>query len=152
MKGEGGFTMTAYEDVKLTPTEALNIYLEKYPDAYIKEVELELKSGRFVYEVEGYTDNEKNELYIDSNNGNILEMKTQFFRGRYDRITPEATDQIIPLVEKALADAGEGSQLYEYELEVEDLRLELEVKITGANGVYLNYKYDLGTGELIRKK
>lgn len=144
--------MAAYSDVKLTPTEALNIYLEKYPNAYIKEVELELKSGRFVYEVEGYTDNEKNELYIDSSNGDILEIKTQFFRGRYDRITPEATDQIVPLVEKALTDAGEKSKLYEYELEVEDLRLELEVKITLADGNYANYKYDLGTGELIRKK
>ena len=144
--------MSAYDKVKLTPTEALNIYLEKYPDAYIKEVELGLKSGVFVYEVEGYTDNEKNELYIDSVNGNILEMKTQFFRGRYDRITPEATDQIEGLVEKALADAGTGSELYEYELEVEDLRLELEVKITAADGQYLNYKYDLGTGDLIRKK
>lgn len=144
--------MSAYDNVKLTPTEALNIYLEKYPDAFIKEVELELKSGVFVYEVEGYTDNEKNELYIDSVNGNILEMKTQFFRGRYDRITPEATDQIEGLVEKALADAGTGSELYEYELEVEDLRLELEVKITAADGQYLNYKYDLGTGDLIRKK
>lgn len=144
--------MSAYDKVKLTPTEALNIYLEKYPDAYIKEVELGLKSGVFVYEVEGYTDNEKNELYIDSVNGNILEMKTQFFRGRYDRITPEATDQIEGLVEKALADAGSGSELYEYELEVEDLRLELEVKITAADGQYLNYKYDLGTGELLRKK
>lgn len=144
--------MSAYDNVKLTPTEALNIYLEKYPDAFIKEVELELKSGVFVYEVEGYIDNEKNELYIDSVNGNILEMKTQFFRGRYDRITPEATDQIEGLVEKALADAGTGSELYEYELEVEDLRLELEVKITAADGQYLNYKYDLGTGDLIRKK
>ncbi len=144
--------MSAYDKVKLTPTEALNIYLEKYPDAYIKEVELELKSGVFVYEVEGYTDNEKNELYIDSVNGNILEMKTQFFRGRYDRITPEATDQIEGLVKEALDDAGSGSELYEYELEVEDLRLELEVKITGANGQYLNYKYDLGTGDLIHKK
>lgn len=144
--------MAAYKDVKITPTEALNIYLEKYPDAFIKEVELELKSGRFVYEVEGYTDNEKNELYIDSNNGDILEIKTQFFRGRYDRITPEATDQIMPLVEKALLDAGEGSKLYEYELEIEDLRLELEVKITLVDGTYANYKYDLGTGELIRKK
>lgn len=144
--------MDAYENVKLTSTEALNIYLDKYPNAYIKEIELELKSGRFVYEVEGYTDNEKNELYIDPENGNILEMKTKFFRGRYDRITPEATNQIEALVDKALKDAGEGSKLYEYELEVEDLRLELEIKITGPTGEYLNYKYDLGTGELIRKK
>lgn len=144
--------MSAYENVKLTPTEALKIYLEEYPEAYIKEVELELKSGVFVYEVEGYTNNEKNELYIDSANGNILEKKTKFFRGRYDRITPEATDQIEALVDKALTDAGSGSKLYEYELEVEDLRLELEVKITGPSGEYLNYKYDLGTGDLIRKK
>lgn len=144
--------MSAYENVKLTPTEALNIYLDKYPDAYIKEIELELKSDVFVYEIEGYSGKERNELYIDSKNGNILEVKTKSFRGRYDQITPEATDKIKALVDEALSDAGEGSQLYEYELEVEDLRLELEVKITGANREQLSYKYDLDTGDLKRKK
>ncbi|MDN6196006.1 MAG: PepSY domain-containing protein [Atopostipes suicloacalis] len=143
--------MNNYADVKLKASEALKIYLEKYPNAYIKELELEKKSGAYVYEIEGYSGDEKNEMYLDSKDGRILEIKTQFFKGRYDQITPEVTDKVEELVEKALEDAGEGSQLYEYELEVEDLRLELEVKVTGADASYLNYKYDLATGELIRR-
>lgn len=144
--------MNDYAEVKLTAREALEIYLEKYPDAHIKEVELERKSGVFVYEIEGYSGSEKNEMYIDSNDGRVLEIKTQFFKGRYDQITPEVTEKVEGLVNKALEDAGEGTQLYEYELEVEDLRLELEIKMTRADGIYLNYKYDLESGEIIRKK
>lgn len=144
--------MEKYERVELTPSEALDIFVEKYPNAIVKEVELELESGRFVYEVEGYDDEKEYELEIDSITGDILEIETKFFKGNYERITREATDKIEPLVQKALEEAGEGTALYEYELDIEDRRLELEVKMTLANGDYANHKYDLDTGELIRKK
>lgn len=144
--------MEKYERVKITPSKALDIYLEKYPDTIVKEVELELKSGRFIYEVEGYDDEQEYELKIDSENGNILEVEIEFFKGNHERITREATDKIEPLVEKALKEAGEGTALYEYELDIEKRRLVLEVKMTLANGQYTNHKYDLDTGDLIRKK
>lgn len=144
--------MEKYERVKITPTEALEIYMEKYPDTIVKEVELELKSGQFVYEVEGYDDEQEYELKIDSANGNILELEIEFYKGTANRITKEATDKIEPLVEKALKEAGAGTALYEYELDIENRRFALEVKMTLANGQYVNYKYDLDTGDIIRKK
>lgn len=144
--------MEKYERVKITPTEAMEIYLEKYPDTTVKEVELELKSGQFVYEVEGYDDEQEYELKIDSINGNILEVEIEYYRGIEQRITKEATDKIEPLVEKALKEAGEGTALYEYELDIENRRFVLEVKMTLADGQYANYKYDVDTGDLIRKK
>lgn len=144
--------MEKYERVKITPSEALDIYMNKYPDTTVKELELELKSGRFIYEVEGYDDEQKYELKIDSTNGDILELEIKFFKGNYDQITREATDKIEALVNNALKEAGEGTALYEYELDIEDRRLELEVKMTLSNGQYANYKYDLDTGEVIRKK
>ena len=144
--------MEKYERVKITPTEALNIYMEKYPNTIVKEVELELKSGQFVYEIEGYDDDQEYELKIDSTNGNILEVEIEFYKGNQDRITREATDKIEPLVEKALKEAGEGTALYEYELDIENRRFVLEIKMTLADGQYVNHKYDLDTGDLIRKK
>lgn len=144
--------MEKYERVKITPSEALAIYMEKYPDTIVKEVELELKSGQFVYEVEGYDDEQEYELKIDSSNGDILELEVEFYKGNKDRITKEATDKIEPLVEKVLKEAGEGTALYEYELDIENRRLVLEIKMTLANGQYANHKYDLETGDLIRKK
>lgn len=144
--------MEKYERVKITPSEALDIYLGKYPDTIVKEVELELKSGKFIYEVEGYDEEQEYELKIDSENGEILEVEIEFYKGNQDRITKDATDKIEPLVEKALNDAGEGTALYEYELDIENRRLVLEVKMTLANGQFANHKYDLDTGDLIRKK
>lgn len=144
--------MEKYERVKITPTEALAIYMEKYPDTIVKEVELELKSGQFVYEVEGYDEEHEYELKIDSANGNILEVEIEFHVGIENKITSEATDKIEPLVEKALKEAGEGTALYEYELDIENRRFVLEVKMTLVNGQYANHKYDLDTGNLIRKK
>lgn len=142
--------MKQYEDIKLSPSEAFDIYIEKFPNTIVKEIELKL--NQLVYEVEGYDEERKYELDIDAVTGHILEIEIKFFKGTYDQITREVTEKINPMVKQALKDAGEGSQLYEYELDIEDRRLELEVKITLANGQYANHKYDLDTGELIRRK
>lgn len=142
--------MKNFEEITLSPSEAFDIYMEKFPNTVVKEVEL--KVDQLIYEVEGYDEERKYELDIDAKSGHILEIEIKFFKGTYNQITREVTEKINPLVKQALEDAGEGSQLYEYELDIEDRRLELEVKITLANGQYANHKYDLDTGELIRRK
>lgn len=127
-----------------------DIYMEKFPNTTVKEIEL--KVDQLVYGVEGNDDERKYEMDVDAVSGHILEIKIKYFKGTHEQITRELTGKINPLVEQALKDAGEGSQLSEYELDIEDRRLELDVKIILANGEYVTHKYDLDTGELIRRK
>ena len=55
-------TNVAYEDIKLTPGEALNIYVKKYPNVKANKLALDFDRGSYVYEVEGYDDSNKYEL------------------------------------------------------------------------------------------
>lgn len=142
--------MNAYKDMNVTPSEALQVYKEQYPDTTVKEVELEAKSQAYVYKVEGYDDEKEYKVYIDPKNGEIQETKEKRSKRIAKEITKEHTDKILTLVDKALK--GDNRTLYEWSLELEDGRLELTVKTDLENGERSNYKYDLDTGELLKKK
>ena len=142
--------MNAYKDINLTPSEALQVYKEQYPETTVKEVELELKTQAYVYKVEGYDDEKEYKIYIDPNSGEIQETKEKRAKRIAKEITQEHTDKIQTIVNKALKD-GNGT-LYEWSLELKDGRLELTVKTDLENGQYANYKYALDTGELLKKK
>jgi len=52
--------------------QATRIVLERFPNARIKEIELDTEDGRLVYEVELVTaDKQKKEMHINATNGNI---------------------------------------------------------------------------------
>ncbi len=144
--------MVKYEDIKLTPSQAFEIYMERYPNSTVKEVELDTKSNSYIYKVKGYDDEKKYKAYIDPVNGTITKVKEKLCKGNYKEITKSSTDKIQELVDKSLRDAGEGSRLDEWSLELEDGMLELEVEVKLKNGDDLEYEYNLATGELIKKK
>lgn len=141
--------MLKYEDIKLSPSDALDLYLERYPRAIVKEIELEKKSNSYVYELEGHDDEMEYEIYVDAIEGNIIETKEKLLKGNYKDIARESTDKIGEIIDKALREAGENSELYKWSLEIEDGMLELEVKVKLEDGRTIDYKYDLGRDELI---
>lgn len=144
--------MAKFEDVKLTSADALDKYRERYPNTTIKEIELDTKSNRYRYKVEGYDDEKKYKAYIDPSDGMVTKVKEELHKGNHIEITNSSTENIQKLVDKSLEDAGEGSILDEWELELEDGMLELEVEVKLINGDEIEYKYNLETEELLKKK
>lgn len=144
--------MVKYEDIKISPSDAFEIYMEKYPKTKVKEVELELKSNSYVYKIKGYDDEKKYEIYVDTANGSITQTKEEIFQGKHRDIDKKNTEKIQELVDKALKDSGENSEINEWSLEIEDRSLELKVKINLENQDKIEYKYDLDSGELVKKK
>lgn len=140
-----------YEDIKLSPGDALKVYTDKYPGTIVKEVDLELKSNSYVYEIEGYDEEKTYEIYVDPINGNILETKEKLSKRIYKEINEENIGKIQDIVDKALKDSGENSKLYKWSLELENGILELDIKINLQNGEEVEYKYNSATEKTIKK-
>ena len=112
-------TNVAYEDIKLTPGEALNIYVKKYPNVKANKLELDLDRGSYVYEVEGYDDSNNYELKIDPLDGKVLkEEQKQRDDNDTGEITIENVNKIPQLIDKALKDAGNSYKVDKWELNV----------------------------------
>ena len=144
--------MVKYEDIKLSPTQALNLYVEKYPNTTVKEVELEAKSKSYVYKVSGYDAEKEYKIDINPKSGVITKVTEKVSKGLYTYISGEHTDKIQALVDKTLSDVGTDSELIEYSLEIDDGLLELKVEVRQPNQDDMKFKYNLGTGELIKSK
>lgn len=143
--------MVRYEDIKITPAEAIEIYLKRYPNTIVDEIELKLKSNSYLYEVEGYDDEKKYEIYIDPSDGTVVEIKKKLFRGRHKEISKENTAKIEEMLANALEDAGESASIYEWLLEIEDGMLEFKIRVKLKDGMEVRYIYDLASGRLIKK-
>lgn len=144
--------MVRYEDIKLSPGDAFDVFMEKYPKADVKKVELDTKSSSYVYKVKGQDEENKYKLYISPVNGSILKLKEEINREGNRHLSKENTQVVNELVDKALRDAGEGSRVDEWCIEMDKGILLLEVEIELSSGKEIEYKYNLETGEIIKKK
>ncbi|HHU04541.1 MAG TPA: hypothetical protein GXZ81_05960 [Fastidiosipila sp.] len=141
--------MVRYEDIRLSPGDALDISYEKYPNARIKEIELELEAGSYVYEVEGYTDEKKFKIYIDSISGNIIQSKEKVLKEKDIEITKESTSNIKEIVNRVLQEAGANSQLQEWSLKTRDGIPVLSIELRLADSQKAKYRYNLTNNELL---
>lgn len=144
--------MANYKDVKITPSEALDLYSEKYPESTVIELELELEDGIFVYKVKRIDAEKEYQIYIDSKDGSIIELTEKISRGHFTSIANNQADKINDLVNNALKDAGANSELSEWSLEIDEGMLELTVELILENNQERKYKYDLAAKELVKKK
>lgn len=138
-----------YVDIK--PEEAFDIYMEKYPNTQVKKVELDKEMGEFVYQVEGFDDTMEYEIDIDPSNGDIIKESTDRDDDRDNvAITRADVARVEALVDKALADSGEGAELENWNVEVDDGIVELEVEVDEKGFGSREYKYNVKTGELLK--
>lgn len=144
--------MTNLEDIVLSPAEAFDLYVEKYPETTIIEIELELESGSYVYKVKGFDESKEYKLYINPYTKEIVEVNEKISKGMVTKIMRKHTDEIQELVDKTIKEAGEDSKLDEWSLEVDEGKLELKVELILKNKESQKYKYNLNTKELIKKK
>lgn len=154
--GKSQFEQSSRQDTDLDeflkPVEIYNKYIEKYPGTKIKEIELESKYGFYVYEIEGYDDENKYELKVHPKSGDILKDKVKANKGIQGEITKEHINQVLDLVIFALNDVGHRAYLHEWEVEYKKGIIELKIKISIRGQEGIEYKYNLDSGKLIKKK
>ncbi|MCK9216976.1 MAG: PepSY domain-containing protein [Firmicutes bacterium] len=141
----------AYQKISITATEAFDIYMERYPNTQVKEIELDSRNNVFVYKVEGFDESKVYKVYIDADTGNILNTEEKLSRDRHRGFSKDNLNKVEELVNMAIAAEGIGARLDDWEIEIENGVLVLEIEIDKIVGRDVKYKYNLETGELILK-
>lgn len=59
----------------ITSKEALNIAEKNFPGSSVKDISVDVKKGTTFYEIESFKDNQKQEIKIDANSGQIVKQK-----------------------------------------------------------------------------
>lgn len=61
----------------VTFNDALNIAEKNFPGSSVKDISVDVKKGTTFYEIESFKDNQKQEIKIDANSGQIVIQETK---------------------------------------------------------------------------
>ncbi|MBP2024815.1 PepSY domain-containing protein [Peptoniphilus stercorisuis] len=144
----------AYEDITIKAEEAARIFKNDKPNVNLKDISLEIEANSYVYKLSGVTETEEYEIEINPVTGDIIKTETEKDRDLVEgfEINDDHLAKIDPIIEKALADAGEEYSFYEWDIEVDDGRIELNVELRDKSGKDIEYKYNVENEELIEKE
>ena len=150
---DNNVAMVGKEDARLTPMEAFDKYMEKYPDTKVEEISLDTNFGSYVYKVEGYDEEKEYKLKISATDGSIVEEKIENNNDYKNdgEITKVHIEKIENLVSQALEDGEKGAKLDQWSLEIDNgtAILAVEIDLNGSDDI--EYKYNVETGKLIEK-
>ncbi|HIW21847.1 MAG TPA: PepSY domain-containing protein [Candidatus Dorea intestinavium] len=141
-----------HENIKISVEEAFDMYLDKYPNTKINEIEFELEDDHYEYEIEGYDGNKEYELKINANSGEILEEDEDTEDEEQGELKRDDLGNVDKYLKEALADAGDGFWLDEYELKVKSNYTKFDIEVKNDKGDKIKYKYDFNSGELLKKE
>ncbi|NMA02118.1 MAG: hypothetical protein GX923_06080 [Clostridia bacterium] len=145
-------TIVKFEDVKVEPKEAYNTFTKKYPDAKVKELELEFSHGSYVYQVEGYDDTNEYEVKINPVDGKIMKENQEKNKDlKEGEITLENVNKIQDLTDQTLKDAGKDYKVEEWSLKSKNGQIIFNIEVVNDNTRDIEYQYDINTGKLIEK-
>lgn len=139
-----------YEEIKISPMDAFDIYIEKYPATKVKKVQLDKDFGYYVYKVEGFDKDYEYEIKINPVTGEIIRDEKEMDTDQDVEIAKDQLKKVTGIVDLALEDAGDGAIIEEWTLEVEDGKVVIEVEIERPGLDDIEYLYDLD-GNLLKK-
>lgn len=138
-----------YDNIKVSATDAYNTFLEKKPNANVEKIELNYNHNRYSYKIEGYDDLKEYELEIDALNNEILRLEQDDRDDEKLELTLADVEKIDSIVNNAISENQDFTFL-EWELSIKNDRKVLEIEFE-KEGNDVEYKYDLNTGELLKK-
>ena len=115
----------------VTFNDALNIAEKNFPGSSVKDISVDVKKGTTFYEIESFKDNQKQEIKIDANSGQIVkhEVKNKKFIlpneaidfSKFALSIDEAINKALALeagwsLDEADLDNKNGTWIYEVEL------------------------------------
>lgn len=153
-EGDVNTDQMKYEDITLSPQEAIDKFIESHADSKITEIKLDKNLNDYHYKIEGYDSDNDYEVKVNPVTGDIVSDDEDLIDLDDDddkgEITKDHIAKIDSILDKAMNESGEGSNIKEWSLEYDDNKLIFEVEIEKDNND-IEYTYDLESEELIEK-
>ena len=139
---------TTYNDIKFTPEEAFDKFMELHPEAKIESLDLDKGLMDYQYVVEGYDTENEYEVKINPVNGEVISDETEMAEldDENGEITKEHLAKVDSLIDKAKAEDASDSELDEWDISVDDGRVVIDIEIGT-----IEYSYYMDTEDLIEK-
>lgn len=142
----------AAENISLE--DALKVFTDKYPDASIEEVSFDVDNKVAKYEIEAFDESNEYEMEISAKDGSIIKDKSEKDNTANKKaIDTSLISKVDDFVAETIKDAGSDYYLDSYSMNYEETGAytQLEVEVVNSNGKDIEYKYNMETGELIKK-
>lgn len=144
------------KEVKVSVTDAIEVYQAKYPNTDITSIELESDFGKYRYQVEGVDDNTEYSLKVDATSKEVSKEKTEKLdrdeqngvkrkEEKLDLAELKSLEEITEIAEK---EAGAGTAIEWnmdsdlgvtfWEVKVKDGHHEVDVKVNAKTGEFLS--------------
>lgn len=140
--------------ITVSPEEAIKKFSDKYPGVKIDEFSFGKENMTYCYEINGFDDDSEYEFEIDATDGTILKDKTEM-DNTADKaaINLDLINEIQPLIDKSLAEAGSEYHLDSYSIDFEKTGNfnKLDIELENSKGQDIEFEYNLDTKELIKK-
>ena len=142
---------TEYDNIKVSVEDAFDVFMDKYPDAKVNEIELELEGNTYEYEIEGYEGTTEYEITIDAFTKETSDEHESHESDESGELNRDDLNKVNDYVEEALSDAGADYWVDEWELKVKSDYTKFEIELKNDNDDEIEYKYDFDSGELLDK-
>lgn len=142
----------AAENISLE--DALKVFTDKYPEASIEEVSFDVDNNVAKYEIEAFDDSNEYDMEIAAKDGSIIKDKSEKDNTTDKKaIDTSLISKVDDFVAETIKDAGSDYYLDSYSIDYEEsgAYTKLEIEVENSNGKDIEYKYNMETGELIKK-
>ena len=137
---------TNYEDIKITPDQAFDKFMELHPDTKINQIDLDKGLMEYQYVVEGYDTENAYEVKINPVDGSVISDDEETIKPEdgNGEITKDHLAKIESIIEKAKAEDASDSELDEWNISTEDGKAVMVVEIG-----LKKFTYDMDSEELL---
>lgn len=146
---------TDTNDPQVTPGQAFQTFMDKYPDVTVNKIELDSDDGSaYMYKLEGFDSQKEYEVKIDPNSGDIVKEETDNDdddNRKKEELTMEDIDRIKGYIEETLRDVDPEYRIHEWQLEKENGQPIFEIEVVNESGHDIDYKYNVESGEMLKK-
>lgn len=142
----------ATENISLE--DALKVFTDKYPKANIEDISFDVDNNVAKYEIEAFDDSNEYDMEIAAKDGSIIKDKSEKDNTTDKKaIDTSLISKVNDFVAETIKDAGSDYYLDSYSMDYEEsgAYTQLEVEVKNSNGKDIEYKYNMETGELIKK-
>lgn len=134
--------------------DAIKVFTDKYPEANIEDISFDVDNNVAKYEIEAFDDSNEYDMEIAAKDGSII--KDNFEKdntANKKAIDTSLISKVDDFVAETIKDAGSDYYLDSYSMDYEETGAytQLEVEVKNSNGKDIEYKYNMETGELIKK-
>ena len=139
-------------EINLSIVDVYDKFLAEFDGVQLYNIELSLKQKGYVYELEGFDATDQHEVEYDAISGETIKYEKDTKDDTKVPLAKEDLNLIQNLFDLSHEDAGVDYRLDEWSLKVKDGIKVFEIELKDASRHEIEYRYNLDTGELLRKK